>query len=811
MVYLDADNNLGWNSILAFHQMELVGSTNDVNIVVLMDRLNGDWTTARLFRVTQDSDVNIINSTAIADWGEVNMGNPKTLEDFATWTIENQPAQHYVLVLWNHGDVRGVCWDDTSGGDYLTDAEIQQSLQAIKAETGVTLDIVGFDACLMGMAEINYQIKGYANIAIGSQELTYGWPYYYILRDLTADPDMTPTELARQIVQEYGEYYHSFAPLVPATSYTQSAVQLSGSATLADCVSDFAQSLMDSEEWQNIVAARADAQEFYHPDYGYGYVDLYHFASMVLSRVSDTTVQTKAQNVMDAIDGLVLAETHDMMVHSNAHGISIFFPESLPANWADYRRGLDFSADTQWDEFLLTYWAAVALSPLPPNTPGNVSPANDTTGIVLTPTLRASDFSDPDLGDTHFASQWQIRTESETYDSPMFDSGVDTSNLTQLAIPSGYLEYGTRYYWRVKYQDSYGNWSGWSTETFFTTAIPRPPNQPTASSPSHGAAGISLTPTLRSSVFSARDEGDSHKASQWQIRTESGTYDSPVFDSGIDTANLNKITITAGKLDYGITYYWRVRHQDRYGNWSAYSVENLFTTVIPPPQQPTVSSPSDGATGISLTPTLQSSAFVSPDTKATHAASQWQITTTSGDYSSPVYDSGADTTNNTSITIPTGILSYDTTYYWHVRYQDSYDNWSDYSLEASFATVRSVKADFSAVPIQATPGQIVTFTDTSTGDATSWVWDFGDGTTPEDWTTRPEDGKVTHRYSAPGNYTVSLKVAGPAGEDTKTKVVLIQAPAPAPSHGKGLPWVPIVIGIVVVLAGGGLLWYMRRR
>jgi PKD repeat protein len=176
-----------------------------------------------------------------------------------------------------------------------------------------------------------------------------------------------------------------------------------------------------------------------------------------------------------------------------------------------------------------------------------------------------------------------------------------------------------------------------------------------------------------------------------------------------------------------------------------------------------------------------------------------------------VYDSGADTTNNTSITIPTGILSYDTTYYWHVRYQDSYDNWSDYSLEASFATVRSVKADFSAVPIQATPGQIVTFTDTSTGDATSWVWDFGDGTTPEEWTTRPEDGKVTHSYSSVGNYTVSLKVAGPAGEDTKTKVVLIQAPAPAPSHGKGLPWVPIVIGIVVVLAGGGLLWYMRRR
>jgi hypothetical protein len=445
-----------------------------------------------------------------------------------------------------------------------------------------------------------------------------------------------------------------------------------------------------------------------------------------------------------------------------------------------------------------------------PNTPSNVSPANGTTDIILTPTLRASDFSDVDTGDTQFASQWQIRTGSETYDSPMFDSGIDTSDLTQIAISSGYLEYNTTYYWRVRYQDSYGNWSDWSTGTFFTTTIPRSPNQPTASSPSRGATGISLTPALRSSGFSALDEGDSHEASQWQIRTESGTYDSPVFDSGTDIVNLTRITIPAGKLDYGVTYYWRVRYQDRYGSWSAYSEENFFTTVMPPPQQPTASSPLDGATGVSLMPTLQSSVFVSPGAEATHAASQWQITTTMGDYTSPVYDSGADTTNKTSITIPSGILSSSTTYYWRVRYQDNYGTWSDYSVEASFTTAAVPEADFSAVPILAAPGQTVTFTDTSTGDATSWLWDFGDGTT-KDWATRPEDGKVTHSYSAVGSYTVSLKVSGPAGEDTKTKVVLIQVPAPAPSHGKGFPWVPTVAGVVVVLAGAGALWYVRRR
>ncbi len=105
-------------------------------------------------------------------------------------------------------------------------------------------------------------------------------------------------------------------------------------------------------------------------------------------------------------------------------------------------------------------------------------------------------------------------------------------------------------------------------------------------------------------------------------------------------------------------------------------------------------------------------------------------------------------------------------------------------------------------------GQAVTFTDASTGDVTSWLWDFGDGTTRE-WTSRPADGKLTHTYSSAGTYTVSLKVAGAPGKDTRTKASLILASSP--HSGEGLPWIPVIIGIVVVLAGGGSVWYLRRR
>lgn len=77
-------------------------------------------------------------------------------------------------------------------------------------------------------------------------------------------------------------------------------------------------------------------------------------------------------------------------------------------------------------------------------------------------------------------------------------------------------------------------------------------------------------------------------------------------------------------------------------------------------------------------------------TVATHSASQWQITSTSGDYSSPVYDSGEDGTNLESINVPGATLSENTVYYWRVRYKDSEDGWSEWSDETSFETLENV-------------------------------------------------------------------------------------------------------------------------
>jgi PKD repeat protein len=93
---------------------------------------------------------------------------------------------------------------------------------------------------------------------------------------------------------------------------------------------------------------------------------------------------------------------------------------------------------------------------------------------------------------------------------------------------------------------------------------------------------------------------------------------------------------------------------------------------------------------------------------------------------------------------------------------------SDLMRRTNYISVRhsAPVALFSAEPVSGTPGLLVHFQDQSTGDVTSWTWDFGDGGFSEDPT--PE-----HLYEAAGTFTVSLTVTGPGGSHQLEKADLI--------------------------------------
>lgn len=84
-----------------------------------------------------------------------------------------------------------------------------------------------------------------------------------------------------------------------------------------------------------------------------------------------------------------------------------------------------------------------------------------------------------------------------------------------------------------------------------------------------------------------------------------------------------------------------------------------------------------------------------------------------------------------------------------------------------------VAADFSGTPLTGMVPLDVAFTDLTTGNPTSWAWDF-DGDTIVDSTLQ----NPTFQYTTPGNYTVSLTATGPGGSDTETKVSYVAANGP---------------------------------
>jgi len=103
-----------------------------------------------------------------------------------------------------------------------------------------------------------------------------------------------------------------------------------------------------------------------------------------------------------------------------------------------------------------------------PNTPVGKSPAKNAVKVPLSPILTASEFSDPDRGDAHAASQWQVDVSSD-FQNPIWNVLDTDADKTAEAVPSGLLTDYTTYHWRVRYMDSRGAWSEWSAPIAFTT------------------------------------------------------------------------------------------------------------------------------------------------------------------------------------------------------------------------------------------------------------------------------------------------------------------------------------------------------
>lgn len=90
---------------------------------------------------------------------------------------------------------------------------------------------------------------------------------------------------------------------------------------------------------------------------------------------------------------------------------------------------------------------------------------------------------------------------------------------------------------------------------------------------------------------------------------------------------------------------------------------------------------------------------------------------------------------------------------------------SDTETKSDYITVTVPPAPVAGFSTNVTNGDedlLVTFADSSSGNITSWLWNFGDGTTSA-------EQNPSHTYTDAGTYTVTLTVTGAGGSDTEMK------------------------------------------
>lgn len=92
-----------------------------------------------------------------------------------------------------------------------------------------------------------------------------------------------------------------------------------------------------------------------------------------------------------------------------------------------------------------------------------------------------------------------------------------------------------------------------------------------------------------------------------------------------------------------------------------------------------------------------------------------------------------------------------------------------YSCKDNIVTPPPVQSPVAKIDASATSGDApltVTFKDVSTGEITTRLWTFGDGSTSS-------NSVVTKTFTSSGSYSITLKVKGPGGDDSDIKNVTV--------------------------------------
>lgn len=356
LVFINGVNNLDRFGKMNINQMEEIGSSDKMNILVQWGSY-ANPNTSRLL-VQKDTDKTKVTSPILQNLGSVDMGDYKELVRFVDWAHQNYPAKKYFIAVWNHGSgwnfvnstaIRpsDISYDDRTG-NHITTEQLALAMKESAQIIGHKVDIYASDACLMGMVEVASEMADSVQYYLGSQdnEPGEGWPYAHFLGKWSAQIDsLSAKDVLTLHAKEYLAAYTQGGIYRPS-AVTMSAFDLSQTASYEAAirgVSDYLKNL-SSADLSKAQASIANTKEF-------AYADFFDLIDYVNQLEKSGLRSSSFENLRRAHQSYVV--TNEQNQDNKTAGVSIWISKgSSYSTDANRYANLRFNQRAQWSGFL---------------------------------------------------------------------------------------------------------------------------------------------------------------------------------------------------------------------------------------------------------------------------------------------------------------------------------------------------------------------------------------------------------------------------------------------------------------------------
>jgi hypothetical protein len=356
LLYLDADNSLDvkannvWVVQSDLDELMSVGSTDQVTCYVLVDRVAGP---ANLLKIEKGSMEEIANPDL--NGKEINMGDPATLRSFVTYAMDASPADHALLIFWDHGSLRYAAFDehasDAGGSDSLSHFEVCQALSGLK------VDVIAADECNVGQIEVAYQyaLNTQTEYLVAAETYTgwRGFPYDATLREMTTNPDMTAREAAIMMIDQT-QLLLNKPPYMGERINSHAAIDLAKVVDLVGSLKGLTDIMTpDIKDYANLVSKARGAAQYCYGANAANKLDLRMFVQTISAKTSSEEIQNACMAVLDDFDTTVVALHATRSLNNMVFGLGITFVDHMK-EWPGYYDEFAF-ANQGWMDFVSAY------------------------------------------------------------------------------------------------------------------------------------------------------------------------------------------------------------------------------------------------------------------------------------------------------------------------------------------------------------------------------------------------------------------------------------------------------------------------